>query len=204
MTLVDLDSIQFYQPPSEANLSRKKAFKASTARGLPAPERENSPKGLGPSDECNTHWGDSPIKYTNIADPSFQKQLSPLREEVSTPKKTEADLGCKVLDSFLMQPLTISNKPQISSNICALNYNTIEDNDSFPFFEDLFCKDGEIAKSKQQAGPGSSIEEVYLQNMIQSDDGEAADLKLRYGKEIGRCMGFIYHQKQRLWLQMRH
>ena len=192
MTLVDLNSIRFYQPLTKTNLPRKESFKASTAHGLTALEREILPRTLGSSDGCNKLWGDGLIECRNVADSPSTNHLSPLSEETSSLKETKADLGCKVLSSSLIQSLTISDNSKISCNISVLNHDTSEDNSNFSLFVDLLSDDGEIAKSRQ-AGFNSEVEGERLQNTIQSDDDETADLELGYSKDTdSRYIGFMY------------
>ena len=165
MTLVDLNSIHFYQPPTEASMPRKRLFKASTAHGFTAPERENPPKTLGSSDECNILWGNSPIRNTDIADSPFEKHLSPLREEVPNLK--------------------------FSCDISILDHDTAEDDNSLSLLEELFPDSGETAKFKQASSNGE-VEEHRPSHKIQSDDDEVTDLEFRHGKDTGKYMGFKY------------
>ena len=191
MTIVDLNSIQFYQPPTEASLPRKRVSKASTAHSLAVPGRENQPKALAPSDEWNTLWGDRPIKFPNVTDSPFKNHLSSLREEASNLKETEADLGCKVFSSSWTQLLTILDFSNISCDISVLNHDTTEDDNSLSLLEQLVSDGGKIAKSKK-TGSNGEVEEERLQDKFQSDDGEIIDSEFRHGKDIGRYMGFIY------------
>ena len=165
MTLVDLNSNQFYRPPTEAKLLRKKALKTSTAHGLTAPEREIPPKTLGPSNECNILWGDSPIKNTNIANSPFEKHLSLLREEAPNLK--------------------------MSCDIRVFNHDTAEDDNSLSLLEELFPDSGEISKSKK-AGPNEEVEDQRPSDKIQSEGDEATDLEFTHGKNTGKYMGFMY------------
>ena len=191
MTTVDLNSIQFYQPPTEASLPRKRVSKASTAQSPAVPERENPPKALTPSDEWNTLWGARPIRFPNVTDSPFKNHLSSLREEASNLKETEADLGCKVFSSSWMQLLTILDFSNISCDISVLNHDATEDDNSLSLLEQLVSDGGKIAKSKQ-TGSNGEVEEERLQNKIQSDGGKVIDSEFRHGKDIGRYIGFIY------------
>ncbi|CAF9941279.1 MAG: hypothetical protein HETSPECPRED_003040 [Heterodermia speciosa] len=174
MTTIDLNSIQFYQPPTEASLPRKRVSKASTAQSPAVPERENPPKALTPSDEWNTLWGARPIRFPNVTDSPFKNHLSSLREEASNLKETEADLGY------------FSN---ISCDISVLNHDATEDDNSLSLLEQLVSDGGKIAKSKQ-TGSNGEVEEERLQNKIQSDGGKVIDSEFRHGKDIDALLIF--------------
>ena len=195
MSIVDLKSIHFYQPRTKSSLSRKRLFKASTARSLTVPERGNPLKVFEPSDEWNTSWDDSPIKFPNIVDSPFRKDLGPLREEAPNLKRTEADLRCKVFSSSLTQSLTILDIPNILCDISIPNHDITKDDYSPSLLEKLFCDGGEIAMYKE-AGSNGDVEEKRLQNKIQSDDGQAADLEFEHSKDTGRYMSFMYQRRQ--------
>ena len=92
MALIDLNSIQFYQPPIEASLLCGTVPRASNANGLTIVGKGKPPKGPGPSDGWNgTPWGDDPIEFIDITDSPTRENLSQFRESTADLKEIEAD-----------------------------------------------------------------------------------------------------------------
>ena len=87
MAFADLDSIQFYQPPTKASLPHERVPKALNIDG-PVVDAQKPPKALGPDDGWSALWGD---EFIDITDSPPRENLSPFRELVPNPKDTEAD-----------------------------------------------------------------------------------------------------------------
>lgn len=101
MALADLNSIQFYQPPTKASLSGERVLKASNAKGPLVVGEEKPPKAPGPSSGWNALWGGDPIEFLDMADPPRREHLSPFRE-LADLKDTEADIVGKVFGGSLI------------------------------------------------------------------------------------------------------
>ena len=97
MALADLDSIQFYQPPTKASLPHERVPKALNATGPPVVGEWKPPKALGPSDGWSALWDDEAIEFIDITDSPPREHLSPFRESAPELKDTEADARGKVL-----------------------------------------------------------------------------------------------------------
>ncbi len=96
MALVDLNSIQFYQPPTKVSLPHERVPKALNASGSPV-VGEGKPKALGPSDRWSILRGDDAIEFTDMTDCPPREHPSPFCESAPDPKDTEVDAGGKVL-----------------------------------------------------------------------------------------------------------
>lgn len=106
MPVVDLDSVQFYQPPIEASLPCKRVPRVSNAKGPSVVERGKFPKAPGPSDKWSILYGDKAIEFIDMTDPPRREYLSLLRELSSDLKATEVYAGGEV---FCISSKTLSN-----------------------------------------------------------------------------------------------
>ena len=108
MALAALNTIQFYQPPTEASLPRKRVPKTSNANYPTVVGRGKSPKAPGPSDGWSALWGHGLIEFIDIADSPSREHLNLFRERAPDLKDTEADAEGKVFSSSLINSLLLS------------------------------------------------------------------------------------------------
>lgn len=195
MTLIDLNFIQFYQSPIKSNLSRKKTFKTFIVRNFTISERENSSEIFESKNEWNTSWSDNFIQFPNIVDSLFKKHLDFLREKASNFKEIEANLKCKMFNNSLTQLLTILNISNIFCDISVFNHDIIENNNNFSFLKKLFFDDENIAMYKK-VNFNNDVEKKRLQNKIQNDDDQIADLEFEHNKNTDKYMNLMYQWKQ--------
>ncbi len=93
MALADMNSIQFYQPPTKASLPRERVsqalnFNVPTVLGDGKP-----PKAPGPSSGWRRRLcGDNPIEFIDMTDSLLREQFSPFREPAPDHKGTEGDV----------------------------------------------------------------------------------------------------------------
>lgn len=95
MALADLNSIQFYQPPTKTSLPHERVPKALKATGPPVIKEGKPPKALRPSDGWSALWGDDAIDFIDMTDSPTREHPRPLCELAPDPKDTEADIGGK-------------------------------------------------------------------------------------------------------------
>ena len=95
-TLINLNSIQFYQPATTTSSPRKRVSKTSTANDLTIVERGELPKAPGPSDGWDAQWDDDFFESVDIAYSPSRKHLSPLRQEASDLEAIKAGLEGKI------------------------------------------------------------------------------------------------------------
>ena len=78
MTLVNLNSIQFYQPLTEAQACLAKGYpKRPTLAAPRSSEGGKSPKAPESSDEWSDLWGNNPIRFINMTDSLMRSQSFP-------------------------------------------------------------------------------------------------------------------------------
>lgn len=92
MASVDLNYIQFYQPPTKASLPRERVPKASNANA-PAVVGEGKPsKAPGPSNGWDQRlWCDDAIEFVDMTDSPPREHFRHFRESVPDLRETEAD-----------------------------------------------------------------------------------------------------------------
>ena len=188
MALADLNSIQFYQPPTKASLPHERVPKALNDTGPPVVRKGKPPKALRPSDAWSALWGDDAIEFMDMTDSPPRDLLSPFRGSAPDSKDTEADIGGK--DAIIWQ--TATNELDSSNglyNTGDLDHNIREDHDDLPSVEDLLLNAGETRKS-ERAGLSGAYRRGLLEYTIKEDCGGVTTLDSRRSEKMGGSISF--------------
>lgn len=192
MALADLDSIQFYRPPTEASQPRKRVAKVSSANDPTiAGSGEPSKAPTGRSSEWSVLWSDHPIEFINLIDLPSKEQLDPSPKGVPDFKDIETNAKGKVLS--LLDKYVFVNGLDISNAFCdtgELDHSIGEDHEIFPTFEELLF-DAEKTKSSVQAGLRGELKEGHLVPMIRDDCGGVISPISRRSDDNGRYIRSI-------------
>ena len=102
MASVDLNYIQFYQPPTKASLPRKRILKASNATAAAVVGDGKPSKVPGPSNGWDQSlWCDDTIEFINMTDSPPREHFSPSREPLLDLQETEADARHRIFGRSL-------------------------------------------------------------------------------------------------------
>ena len=178
MALVDLNSIQFYKPSTEASLPRRRVWKASGAHNPTAVEGEKQTKASGSKDGWDALCGNGIMKFDNMANISLRRHPNPLRESTSNLQEAKADLECKMFDALSH---TILINTGISKEVCntdILDRAITEHHNGFPTLKELLLDAGELSKLEQ-----ASLSREYATQRICE---EVISSQSYHDKDIGK------------------
>ncbi|KAL9607035.1 MAG: hypothetical protein Q9167_008011 [Letrouitia subvulpina] len=155
MALVDLNSIQFYQPPVKASLLRETVPKASDAVGSSVVGKRKPSKAPGPSGRWSaTPWDDNPIEFIDMTD---------------SPARGNSSQFCELTPDLREIEVDARDTTNERCNTGDFDHSVSEGYD-LPTFEELLLSTGEIHKP-DGTGSGGTLKEGLLEHTTREDCG---------------------------------